>query len=76
MSEEVTVIEIVRGDQASGARRAGLTQAQKTGQACLVCQGRDNLSREVGWVNGVRVRVHSYHLINYQLGETLPPPDA
>ena len=74
MTEELTVIELVKGDQNSGSRRYGLTEAQKAGLACLVCQGTDNLTKEVGWVNDIRVRVHTYHLGNYQLGETIPLP--
>jgi hypothetical protein len=72
---EVTVIQVVKGDDNSGTRRP-LNQTQRAGRACVVCQGTEDLSRHVGWVDGVSIRVHSYHLENYRLGETLPPPAA
>jgi hypothetical protein len=72
---EVTVIQVVKGDDNSGTRRH-LNDAQRAGQACVVFQGTENLTRHVGWVDGVSIRVHSYHLENYRLGETLPPPAA
>jgi len=73
MSEDVTIIEIIKGDQNCGSRRKGLTDAQKRGEACLVCQGTEDLNKGVGWVDGVRVKVHTWHLGDYQLGETIPP---
>jgi len=73
MSEDVTVIEIIKGDRNSGAVRTGLTEAQKAGEACLVCQGTEGITKSVGWVGENRVRVHPYHLINYQHNETIPP---
>jgi len=71
---EVTTIQIIKGQDAGGARRAGLSTAQRTGQACVVCQGTEDLNQHIGWVDGVSVKVHSWHLENYRLGETLPPP--
>ena len=76
MSEDVTIIEIIKGTKNGGARRAGLTAAQKRGEACLVCQGTEELNKGVGWVDGVRVKVHTWHLGEYQLGETVPPEHA
>jgi hypothetical protein len=63
---------MVKGTSAT-TRRHGLTEAQRTGQACLVCQGTDDLTTDVGWVGDVQVKVHSYHLGQYQLGKTIPP---
>ena len=74
MDDDVTIIQLSRDRDIGGARRRGLTEAQRTGQACLVCQGSDDLNRGVGWVDDIRVKVHSWHLENYRLGETLPPP--
>ncbi len=71
MDEEPTIIQIVKGDDNSGARRFGLTEAQKAGLACLVCRGTDDVTKHVGWIGDVSVKVHTYHLINYQHGETL-----
>ena len=76
MDDDETIIQIVRGSDNGGSRRRGLTEAQRTGQACLVCQGTDNLNKGVGWVDGIRVKVHSWHLGEYQLRETIPPKDA
>jgi hypothetical protein len=76
MDDDVTIIQIIKGTDGGGARRRGLTEAQRTGRACLVCQGTDDLNRGVGWVNDIRVKVHSWHLGEYQLGETIPPKDA
>ena len=76
MDDDVTIIQVVRGDDTGGARRRGLTQAQRTGQACLVCQGSDDLNRGVGWVDNVRVKVHSWHVEEYRLGETISPDAA
>jgi hypothetical protein len=74
MSESrLTLIQVVKGDDAGGVVREGLSEAQRTGRACLVCQGTDDVSRHVGWVDGVSVRVHTYHLEQYQHGETLRP---
>jgi hypothetical protein len=70
---DVTIIQFVKGQDAGGATRAGLTAAQRTGQACLVCQGTEDLNKHVGWVDGVIVKVHTWHLENYRLGEILPP---
>lgn len=74
MSEELTIIQIVKGDDAGGAERV-LNDAQRAGQACVVCQGTEDLGQEVGWVDGVSVKVHSWHLENYRLGQTLPFPE-
>jgi hypothetical protein len=41
---------------------------------CLVCQGTEDLTTDVGWVGDVQVKVHSYHLGLYRLGRTIPPP--
>ena len=77
MSEEaVTVIQIIKGDDNSGARRTGLTSEQRAGRACLVCGGTQDINTEVGWVDGNPVRVHSWHLGHYQLGETIQPKNA
>ena len=70
----MTLIQFLKGDNNSAVRRTGLSEAQRTGQACLVCSGTEDLNTRVGWVEGVEVRVHSYHLGHYQLGETIPPP--
>jgi hypothetical protein len=37
-------------------RRTGLTDAQKAGNACLVCQGTDSVGKAVGWVGDNQVR--------------------
>ena len=47
----MTVIQVVKGEDNGGARRQ-LTEAQRTGQACLVCHGTEDLNRGVGWVDG------------------------
>jgi hypothetical protein len=72
MDEDMTEIAMVKGT-GSGTRRYGLTEAQRTGRACLVCQGTEDLTTDVGWVGDVQVKVHSYHLGQYQLGKTIPP---
>jgi hypothetical protein len=72
--DDVTIIRIVKGDYNSGARRTGLSGEQRAGRACLVCGGTQDINTEVGWVDDNPVRVHSFHLGHYQLGETAPPP--
>jgi hypothetical protein len=73
MSDDaVTIIQIIKGDYNSGARRAGLNGEQRAGRACLVCGGTQDINTEVGWVDDNPVRVHSFRLGHYQLGETLP----
>jgi hypothetical protein len=72
MSDELTIIQVVKGSDIGGARRR-LNDAQRAGRACVVCQGTEGLNHEVGWVDGVSIRVHSWHHENYRLGETLPP---
>lgn len=45
---DVTTIQIIKGQDAGGARRSGLTPAQLTGRACVVCQGTENLNQHIG----------------------------
>jgi hypothetical protein len=72
MNERLTTIQFVQGQDAGGAQRV-LNDAQRAGRECLVCRGTENLNEPVGWVDGVNVRVHSWHLEHYRMGETLPP---
>ena len=67
-NEDVTVIQMVEGSDAGGVRRTGLSEAQRAGQACLVCGGSENLTAGVGYVDGVRVKVHSYHVEQWRSG--------
>ena len=69
----LTIIQVVRGDDNGATRRTGLTDAQRAGQACLACGGTDDVTRHVGWVDGVSVKVHTYHLEQFRLGEVLRP---
>ena len=68
-----TIIQIVQGDDTGAMRRAGLTTAQRGGRACLACGETDDVTRHVGWVDGVSVKVHTYHLEHYRLGQRLRP---
>lgn len=50
-----------------------LTAARRAGQACAVCEGTDDVTKHVGWLDGVSIKVHTYHLENYRYGERIPP---
>ena len=69
----LTSIQVVQGDDNGARRRTGLTDAQRAGRACLVCGDTDDVTRHVGWVDGVSIQVHRYHLEHYRLGEMLRP---
>ena len=74
MSESsLTIIQVVRGDDNSATRRPASPTRSGPGEACLACGGTDDVTRHVGWVDGVSVRVHTYHLEQFRLGETLQP---
>jgi hypothetical protein len=68
--DEVTLVQIIRGSDSGAARRRNLSDAQKGGEACLVCRGTEGLNTNVGWVDDVPVKVHSYHVEQSRSGET------
>lgn len=69
--DEVTLIQMVPGSDSGAARRTGLNEEQRAGDACLVCGGTHNLGVDVGWVEGRAVRVHSHHVEAWRMGRTL-----
>lgn len=68
--DDVTVIQVVRGDDTGGTACRGLTEEQKAGRACLHCGGTENLT-PFGWIRGEhRAAMHSWHLDAWRTGET------
>jgi hypothetical protein len=67
--------QLAEGLVGGGEWRTGTApnRSAAAGEACLVCQGTDNLNKGIGWVSDIRVKVHSWHLEEYQLRETIPP---
>jgi hypothetical protein len=42
--DDVTLIQMVKGSDGGAARRRGLSDAQRSGLACLVCRGPESLT--------------------------------
>jgi hypothetical protein len=70
-SEDVTIVQTVRGHDGGGSRRTGLTEAQKTGQACVHCGGTDapDAMEHLGYVNGNRVKIHAQCVGRWRHGD-------
>ena len=69
--EDVTVIQVVRGQDTCGTACRGLTEAQKTGRACLHCGGDEGQLDNLGWINGeIRGKAHPWHLDAWRTGRT------
>ena len=71
MDEDVTMVQLVRGSPGGAVARRSLTDAQRRGIACLVCGGVDEVNTHVGYVDDVSVKVHSYHVEKWRMGETV-----
>jgi hypothetical protein len=67
-SEDITVIQIVRGSDGGAKRLAGLTEDQKAGQACIVCGGTGDVTEHIGYVDGTSVKVHVYCAAQWRYG--------
>jgi hypothetical protein len=67
-SEDITVIQIVRGSDGGAKRLAGLTGDQKAGQACIVCGGTGDVTEHIGYVDGTSVKVHIYCAAQWRYG--------
>jgi hypothetical protein len=57
-SDDITVIQIVKGSDGGAKALAGLTEAQKTGHACIVCAGVGDVTEHIGYIDGTSVKVH------------------
>jgi hypothetical protein len=57
-SDNITVIQIVKGSDGGAKMLAGLTEAQKSGRACIVCAGTGDVTEHIGYVDGTSVKVH------------------
>jgi hypothetical protein len=66
--EGVVVIQVVQGSDAGGVPRAGLTEAQRTGRACLMCFRDDRPTVPVGWIEGRAVYVHTFCVSAWRFG--------
>ena len=69
-SQDITVIQIVRGSDGGAKRLAGLTEGQKTGQACIVCAGTGDVTEHIGYVDGASVKVHMRCAAQWRYGRT------
>jgi hypothetical protein len=67
-SDDITVIQIVRGSDGGAKRLAGLTEAQRTGHACIVCGGAEDATEHIGYVEGVSVKVHMHCAAQWRYG--------
>jgi len=70
-SDDITYIQIVPGDTASARPRTGLSEAQKTGQACIVC-GFPGAPEHLGYVNGISVKIHTQCAGRWRHGDGPP----
>jgi hypothetical protein len=66
--QDVVVIQVVKGSDAGGVRRAGLTEAQRTGRACVMCFRTDAPTVPVGWIDDQTVLVHSFCVSAWRFG--------
>jgi hypothetical protein len=56
----MTIVQLVRGHDASGVRVPGLDAAQRAGETCVIC-ARSGALVPVGWIAGqARAGVHSW----------------
>ena len=67
-SEDITVIQIVRGSDGGAKRLAGLTEEQKAGQACIVCGGAGDVTEHIGYVGATSVKVHMHCAAQWRYG--------
>jgi hypothetical protein len=68
-SDNITVIQIVKGSAGGAKRVAGLSEAQKAGQACIICAGAENVTEHIGYVDGTSVKVHSHCAAQWRYGK-------
>jgi hypothetical protein len=57
-SEDITVIQIVKGSDGGAKWLSGLSAAQKAGDACIVCGAEGDVTEHIGYVDGRSVKVH------------------
>jgi len=67
-SEDITVIQIVRGSDGGAKRLAGLTEEQKAGQACIVCGDTGDVTEHIGYVGVTSVKVHMQCAAQWRYG--------
>jgi hypothetical protein len=67
-SQDVVIIQVVNGSDAGGVPRAGLSDAQRAGRACVMCFRTDEPTVPVGWVDGHPVLVHSWCVSAWRFG--------
>ena len=70
VDDAVTIVQLVRGHDASGVRVRGLDAAQRAGAACLICAMPGDLTG-VGWIVGeVRAGVHTWCVEDWRHGRS------
>ena len=65
-----TLVQIINGSDAGARAISGLTDDHREGRACLYCGGTEDVTASAGYVDGIQVKVHSYHQEPWRMGET------
>jgi hypothetical protein len=70
-SEDITLVQKAKGHDAGARPCRGLTEAQKTGHACIVC-GQPDATEHLGYVAGTSVKIHKQCVEPWRNGEGPP----